>query len=137
MKYAQDGVFSDGWMGRKSSYSRYDGGDLGPSLAKVSVSRTAWCTENDVPGNVTVRIGSATVVDKQPAIGEVTDVKRFVIEACEVEPVVFRPPDGPWRIEVKISPTFVPAELDTTLSDRRELGAVVAFEVVPLEAEAS
>ena len=82
-------------------------------------------------------VSPAAVVDKQPAIGEVTDEKRFVIRACEVKPVVFRPPNGPWRIEVLISPTFVPAELDTTLSDRRELGAVVAFDVVPLEGGAS
>jgi hypothetical protein len=88
-----------------------------------------------VPGNVVVRIGTAAVVDKQPAIGEVTDERRFVIHACEVRPVVMRAPDGPWRIEVSISPPFVPAELDPGQSDRRELGALVAYEVVPLAAE--
>jgi hypothetical protein len=135
VRYAQDGVYSDGWMGRESSYSRYDGGELGPSLAKVTLSRSAWCSDLDVPGNVVVRIGTAAVVDKQPAIGEVTDERRFVIRACEVRPVVVRAPEGPWRIEVSISPPFVPAELDPGQSDRRELGALVSYEVVPLAAE--
>jgi hypothetical protein len=36
---------------------------------------------------------------------------------------------------VKISPTFVPAEVDPTQSDRRELGALVGYEVIPLAAE--
>jgi hypothetical protein len=135
VRYAQDGVYSDGWMGDKSSYSRYDAAELGPSLAKVTLSRSAWCSDKDVPGTVTVRIGPTAVIDKQPGIARVTDERRFVIRACEVRPVVFRTPHQPWRIEVKISPTFVPAEVDPTQSDRRELGALVGYEVIPLAAE--
>ena len=34
---------------------------------------------------------------------------------------------------MKIAPTFVPAKLDKTLADQRELGAVVTFTYVPDE----
>ena len=43
-----------------------------------------------------------------------------------------RPPNGPWRIEVEMTPTFSPHELDPNHSDRRQLGAVFTAGFQPL-----
>jgi hypothetical protein len=44
---------------------------------------------------------------------------------CEANGTVLDPPDVPWRIEITLSPTFVPREVDPSRSDNRHLGAVI------------
>jgi hypothetical protein len=50
------------------------------------------------------------------------------VPVCATRTVVLPTPDGPWRAEVAIE-TFVPAEVDPSSSERRALGARVAFDV--------
>jgi len=38
----------------------------------------------------------------------------------------------PYFIDVSVSPTFVPAEIDASSGDVRELGAQVRFDFLPL-----
>jgi hypothetical protein len=38
----------------------------------------------------------------------------------------------PYRVEVSISPTFSPVEINPALGDSRELGAQVSFGFIPL-----
>jgi hypothetical protein len=46
---------------------------------------------------------------------------------CSDTPVYLPVPSRPWRVEVSINPTFAPKELDPSLGDSRQLGAVVSF----------
>ena len=46
--------------------------------------------------------------------------------------VALRPPKGPWRVEVELTPTFSPNEVDPRNSDRRQLGAVMKAGFQPL-----
>jgi hypothetical protein len=69
----------------------------------------------------------------QPAIGTVTDAREVQVVACQPNRVDLRVPRSPWRVEVKIDPTFVPRELDPNQPDARQLGAVVTFQFVPLD----
>jgi hypothetical protein len=62
----------------------------------------------------------------------VTQVARDEINAGESIPFILRAPPGPWRVEIRISPTFSPHELDPSLGDNRQLGAQVSFRYRPL-----
>ena len=131
LRSAQTGVYPDGWMGERATFSQYapeDGSSRG--FAKVVVSRKGAC---GVPlsTEVTVKIGPVAVVDKQPGFERVDDVIERTLAPCGEEPIVVRA-TIPYHVEVTVSPTFVPDEFGGG-GDRRELGAQVGFDFLPLE----
>jgi hypothetical protein len=132
LRFAQTGVYPDGWMGANAAYSQYapeDGQSRG--FARVVLSRGAWCGK-EVRSEITIKIGPVVVRDKQPAIGPGARVRRAVIHSCQsLEPFLI-PATVPYRVEVSISPTFSPGKLDPALGDLRELGAQVSFGFIPL-----
>jgi hypothetical protein len=132
LRNSTTGLYVDGWQGEESGYSQFAG--RGPGVMKVTVSRAGW-TGKDVPGTVTIRVGTLVVgPDKQPAIGEVTAVRRYVVRAGKARTFAIPTPTPPVRAEVTIDPTFVPAKLDAGSSETRALGAVVVYEWVPRKA---
>jgi hypothetical protein len=62
--------------------------------------------------------------DKQPAMGRVTTVRRWVVHAGKTR-VFTIPARPPARVEVRVSPTFSPHDYGG--SDRRRLGAQVSY----------
>ena len=52
---------------------------------------------------------------------------RWVVHSNGYRQFVIPAPRPPFRVEVQISPTFVPADLDPSSSERRPLGAQVGF----------
>ena len=131
-RYAQVGVYEDGWMGAHASYSQY-APDEGVSrgFARVTLSRQGACGTNIPTADVVVRVGTVVVRENQPALGRVQEVVRRTLEPCAVQPVVVRA-TVPYHVDVTVSPTFVPAEVDASSGDVRELGAQVAFDFIPL-----
>jgi hypothetical protein len=126
------GVSPDGWMGETAAYNQYDVEPGALGLAEVVVARTGWLGK-DVPGQVTVRIGPVAIDEnRQPTLASVTQVARDEINAGESIPFILRAPPGPWRVEIHISPTFSPHELDPAIGDNRQLGAQVSFGYRPL-----
>jgi len=127
------GVAADGWMGASASYTRYDLAGVERGFVKVILSRVGACFPQLEPSTAEVKVGPV-VVDEldQPAIGTVTAQARGQVHACQPNPLLLPVPGVPWRVEVTVDPTFVPNELDANQGDRRELGAVVAFELVSL-----
>jgi hypothetical protein len=70
--------------------------------------------------------------DKQPHVVKPTAVKQFDIHSKEEIPLVLRAPGPRFRVEVTITPTFVPRELSPqTETDNRELGAKVSYVFLP------
>lgn len=127
------GVAADGWMGASATYTRYDVAGLGRGFVKVVLSRQGACFPNLEPADAVVKVGPVAIdASEQPSIGRVTATREAKVPACGVTPVLVPVPSDPWRVEVSIDPTFSPAELDPNLGDRRELGAVVSFEFIPL-----
>jgi hypothetical protein len=124
---AVTGVYSDGWMGGKAAYTRYDVSRDGPGFAVVKLSRERWCPSPSRrrPGVAAIRIGPVGIgPDKQPAIARVTGSATLDVEDCKADAVLLSTPSEPWRVEVTVTPTFSPHEVDPSRSDRRELGAV-------------
>lgn len=121
------GVYPDGWMGGDASYSQHWMRRGKPGYAVVTVSRAGWGGP-DVPGGVRITVGKL-VIDSgfQPRMGRVTAVRRWTVHSHLYRRFVIPTPAPPFRVEVNISPTFVPAEHDPRISDRRELGAIVGF----------
>jgi hypothetical protein len=128
---------SDGWMAgtrdepnvARASYTRYDVSKDEPGLAVVELTRINWCPDPSArtTGKVTVRIGPVGIgPDNQPRIERVTETRRFLVPDCEAQGTTLSPPKVPWRMEISVSPTFNPREIDPLgSSDNRNLGAVV------------
>ena len=120
LKEALVGRESDGWMVGSSddpvahaSYTRYDVSDDEPGLAVIRLTRLGWCPDPGArtTGKVTVRIGPVGIgPDKQPRIEKVTETRRFDIPDCEANGATLSPPNVPWRMEITVAPTFIPAE---------------------------
>ena len=128
LRETSTGVGADGWMGAEASYTRYDVTGIGRGLVTVVLSRRAACFEHQEPADATVRVGPVVVNRfEQPAIGRVTATRRVKVAFCSDTPVYLPVPSRPWRVEVSINPTFAPKELDPSLGDSRQLGAVVSF----------
>ncbi|HJU46522.1 MAG TPA: hypothetical protein VJ689_00200 [Gaiellaceae bacterium] len=125
LAFNQTGVYADGWMGDSAAYNRFAVADDGAGFASVQLSREAFCAGS--PSVVTVRVGPVGIgSDKQPALESVSDERTVSVPPCGSQTVLLRAPGRPWRVEVR-STTFVPAEVDSNLSDRRPLGVRVAF----------
>ncbi len=132
LRSAVTGLYSDGWMADKASYTRYDVSRDGPGFAVVKLGRVAWCG-GDVPGKATVRIGPVTIgPDKQPALERVIASDTKVLHQCTDKVILLAAPNEPWRVEITVDPTFSPHDIVPTHSDRRQLGAVVDVGFQPL-----
>jgi hypothetical protein len=129
---AVTGVDSDGWIedadgngAAEASYTRYDVSNDGPGFAVIKLSRVGW-GGTDIPGTATVRIGPVGIgPDKQPAIEHVTASQTKILHHKVASGFLLPAPSGPWRVEITISPTFVPHDLDPSQGDRRRLGAAL------------
>jgi hypothetical protein len=125
------GIDRDGWVSdsdgdfvAEASYNRFEVSGDGPGFAVVKLSRVAACM-GAPPAKVTARIGPIGVgADSQPAIEQVTDTQEKMLPDCKTRGFALSVPSRPWRVEVTISPTFSPHDLDVNHSDRRQLGAV-------------
>ena len=124
------GISPDGWMGKQASYTRYDA-DGRSGFVTIRFSRVGACAPDKLkPVRVTARVGPVVVDENdQPAIGKVTDRAEGILSPCVIEGLLLRVPNQSWRVEATVEDTFVPAEIDPNSGDRRELGAVVSFEV--------
>lgn len=131
LREAVTGIYSDGWIGEASAFSQFSTTGNRTGRVEVIVSRRDWGGK-DVPGKVTIAVGPLAIgEDKQPRLGAVTAERRFAIHSKGFRELSIPTPRPPFRVEVTISPTFVPAELDARLSDRRKLGAKVSYRFVP------
>jgi hypothetical protein len=130
LAHAETGVFTDGWMGAESAYNQYvsPGNRRGNMI--VRLGRWAWGGP-DKPAQVLIRVGKLVKgADKQPHIGRTTAVRHWVIHSLSRATFVIPSPHPPFRVEVKVSPTFSPSDYKGP-SDRRELGAQVGYLFIP------
>jgi hypothetical protein len=133
------GVQHDGWIVgsdedrvARAAYNRFDVEGDGPGQAIVRFSREAWCTGGR--STATMRIGPMGIgPDNQPAIERVLhEIKGPVVDCATRGYALPVPPGRPWRVEVEVSPTFSPHEIDVNHSDTRQLGAVFSAYFQPL-----
>jgi hypothetical protein len=136
---SQTGVEGDGWLTSPNSeapafsaYNRFDAASAGNAIVVAKLSRIGYAG-HDVPGHVTVRLGTLVIgPDKQPALGRVLKTSSVTIHACGRPNVVcstgiaFKNPGVPFRIEVTVTPTFSPHDYDPT-ADARHLGVQLSY----------
>jgi hypothetical protein len=132
LRSAQTGVEPDGWMGERASFSLYateDGRNRG--FARVSLSREGACGDVFPTSQATVRVGPLVVgEDAQPTLSRVTGERRVRLAPCAVQTVLLWA-QVPFHVQVSVSPTFVPREVDPSSGDARSLGAQVGFGFKP------
>jgi hypothetical protein len=121
------GVGEGAWTGPLAAYNQFDVEPGEARVAVVTLSRSAFCANVSIPSEVVVRIGPLAVgSDRQPALARQTAERSLRVTPCRTEVVELPAPPSPWRVEVE-SETFVPHDIDASLTDRRELGVQVAF----------
>jgi hypothetical protein len=136
LRYTETGVQSDGWLAAPNAdapaFSAYNRFDAAKGFMIVKLNRIGYAGK-DVPGHVTVRLGTLVVGnDRQPAIGRVLETKRVTIHACGhpnlkcATGLSFRSPGVPFRIEVTVTPTFSPSDFDPQ-ADRRHLAVQLSY----------
>jgi hypothetical protein len=128
LEHAVTGRDPDGWMSTESTYSQFStpGGHAGRIV--LNATRRGGWGGTDVPATVTVQVGTLVIgADKQPALGRITATERCRIHSNTDCPFTIETPPPPFRVRVTIDRTFVPAELDPRLSDRRQLGAKIGY----------
>jgi hypothetical protein len=64
----------------------------------------------------------------QPQIGEVTRVVQWIVRSGGQRVFYVPTPSPPFRVQVHVDPTFVPAQIDPRSSEIRQFGAQVAFD---------
>jgi hypothetical protein len=140
LRYAfnETGIFADGQTGcdrapcpkAESAYNRFSTPGQKPGYAVVDVSRVNACGAPVPPAGVRVTIGKLIEGrDKQPHIGHVTGVQRWTLRIGSARRFVLPTPKPPFRVEVKISPTYTPLAFGG--SDQRLLGGLVGFDFSP------
>jgi hypothetical protein len=132
LRFAQVGVYDDGWMGVHASFSQYAPDDgVSRGFARVVLSRQGACGADVPTAKVVVRVGRVVVRNKQPGMGRVFGVVHRTLAPCALEVAVVRA-TVPYHVDVTVTPPFVPAKIDASSGDVRELGAVVRFDFLPL-----
>jgi hypothetical protein len=108
-----EGLYVDGWMGETAAYSVYSRNQR-PGRVRVTFTRAPW------PGPFVA--STATV-----AIGQTR--KTVPLTSDERRTVTLPAPPPPFRVELRVTPTFTPAEFGT--SDSRQLGARPTLGLLP------
>ena len=114
-----DGVYGDGWTSGTAALTQYVTPGNRPMRLRVRLSRAAW-TGQDVPGEVSIRLGPAVAKDGLATIAHVTDKGEWIAHSGRSRVFTFQTPRPPYRLEVKVSPTFTPSSFGQ--ADDRELG---------------
>lgn len=136
LRYAfnKTGIFADGQTGcsfapcpaAESAYNRFSTPGRRAGYAVVDVSRLSACGAPVGPTGVRVTIGKLVEGrDKQPHIGHVTHIQRWTLLIGTARRFVLRTPPPPFRVEVRIAPTYSPTSFGA--SDQRQLGGQVGF----------
>jgi hypothetical protein len=124
-------VYPDGWMGPFSSYTRYATENNRAGRMRVVLSGPPQGAHETI-GHATVAIGPIVIGDdNQPHLGKPTELRRFDLRSKRQRILTFRAPGPRFRVEVTITPTFVPKELSSDQSDNRHLGAQVRYVFLP------
>ena len=135
LRTSTTGVYADGWTGEDpSGHSVFITPGNRPGTMHVTVSRKGW-TGKDVPGRVKIELGPLVIgEDKQPALGGVTETREWTVGAGKERTFAIPTPKPPFKVEVTVDPTFVPAQLDPSSGETRHLGAVVDYRFEPRKA---
>jgi len=120
------GVYGDGWMGEQATYSVFVSPGHRPGRLTVMLGRVGWGGA-DVPGRVRVAVGRPSAAGA--GLAKVLAVRRWVVHRLAQRTFVFGVPPPPVRVEVRVRPTFSPAQFG--LADDRQLGAQVSFGFEP------
>jgi hypothetical protein len=124
-----EGIQGDGWMGAEAAFNHYTTPDEArPRAIRITVSRAGWAGP-DKPGDVRIRVGRIDPRSGVPRLAGRPVERTWVIHSGTARTFVVPAPQPPFRAEIRIAPTFSPA--DYGQPDPRQLGAQVTFEALP------
>jgi hypothetical protein len=123
-----EGLHADGWSGPEASLTQFAPLPGGSRRMQVKVSRQGWGGP-DVPGRVTITATPLRVTEAGTTPGQPTATREWTVHSGQARTFVLPVPRPPFRLEVRVTPTFSPAQFGQP--DARELGAQIAFAPEP------
>ncbi len=138
LRSSQSGIYSDGWLGSQheadvvsAAYNRFETPGNRASTMIVTISKKGFCGPN-VPGKVLIQVGPLALGQQgNGVLQRVTQERRWVVNSCDERTFTIPAPPPPFHLEVSIDGTFVPHDLDPSLTERRHLGAMVGITWIP------
>jgi hypothetical protein len=124
LEQAVSGLYYDGWTAETSSYTQFFTRGDRRGFVTVSASRENWKAPSK-QATVSVRVGPLGLKAEQPVLARVTGERTEKIVSGKRLRFVLRTPPPPFRVEVRVTPTFSPEDYGYT--DQRDLGAQVRF----------
>ena len=115
------GIYSDGWMANFAALTHY-AKPARPGKLRVRVSRQGWGGKSP-PGKVTITVGKFGNVGGGPGIPKIQDSRTWTVRSGLTREFVLRTPAVPYRLEIRVEPTFSPADFGKP--DPRQLGAQI------------
>jgi hypothetical protein len=128
LRAVETGVHGDRWSTGDSAYSQFStpGGRAG--FVTVRLSRANWCPRKHAPADVRITVGRLALTGEgRLRMGRVKTVRHWPAQPCASEQFVLHTPPAPFRVEVRVEPTFVPAELNPAIQDFRRLGVQLDY----------
>jgi Dolichyl-phosphate-mannose-protein mannosyltransferase len=113
------GVYADSWMGDFAALTHYATPSSRGRL-HVRVSREGWGRPSP-PGDVTLTVGPLVDAGGQPAVGKPASSRTWRVRSGQARSFFLPTPKVPYRLEVRVTPTFSPADYGE--ADPRRLGA--------------
>ena len=123
-----EGMHADGWSGPLASLTQFAPLQGGARRMRVTVSRQGWGGA-DVPGRVTITAAPLRVTEAGSTPGRPTATREWTVHAGLARTFVVPVPRPPFRLEVRVTPTFSPAQFGQP--DARQLGAQITFAAEP------
>jgi hypothetical protein len=128
---AATGIYPDGWMSSFSAYTRYSTEGNRAGRMRIALSGPPQGVQ-EVTTHVTVSIGPIVIGDdKQPHLGKPAEMRRFDLRSKQARVLTLPAPGPRFRVEIEVTPTFIPKELAPGASDNRPLGAQVRYVFLP------
>jgi hypothetical protein len=125
-----EGIYADSWMGADAAITRYTGPARGQVI--ITLSRELH-TPKTLPGKVHIEVGPLVLgKNGKPRIGRPVITRRATIDPGTRRRFSIRAPAPPFRMDVRIEPTF--SAVDFGGGDTRELGAQVSVGFEPQRA---
>jgi Dolichyl-phosphate-mannose-protein mannosyltransferase len=113
------GVYADSWMGEFAALTHYATPKRRGGL-NVRISREGWGRPSPA-GDVTLTLGPLVNAGGQPGVGQPAISRTWRVRSGRARSFVLPTPKVPYRLEVRVTPTFSPATFGEP--DSRQLGA--------------
>jgi hypothetical protein len=123
------GLYSDGWSADRVGLTQYSTPGDKPALLQARFERPSLDGARVGPARVTIEIGTLRIENGLQSMGRRIASRSVVVAEGDAKTLTVPAPRPPFRVEIRVTPTFSPAVLGLS-ADGRQLGVLASFSVL-------